>query len=119
VFGFGKKKRNDFNGAVDTKLNNEYQIQTRSNELFPGSIAYLGFLDIAWKAKMNEHEASMYMAILYYCGLIDNGHYDVAEPVGQRIQAVSEFCLPKGMIGEAHWKRFNKAIHEAADKVPA
>jgi len=114
MFGFGKKEnRKQFNGTVDTKMNIEYQIQTKDNERFPGILAYLEYLDIAWKAKMNDDEAAMYMATLYYCGLIKNGYTDEAEPLGKRVQNIADFCVPKGMISEERWSKFSGAIASA------
>ena len=74
MFGLFKNKRKQFNGLVDTKLNNDYQIQTRDNSKFPGVIAYLEFLDIAVSARMNETEAAMYIATMYFYGLCKHGH---------------------------------------------
>jgi hypothetical protein len=50
MFGSGifANKRKKYNGTVDTKLKNEYQIATRDNPSFPGALAYLGLIDNAW-----------------------------------------------------------------------
>jgi len=66
MFGSGRRKR--YNGAVDVKLNNEYQINTQNSPGFPGALAYLR-LDNAWNGKMSEDEAALYIATLYCCGL--------------------------------------------------
>ena len=112
MFGFGNNRKK-YNGAVDLKLNNEYQIQTKNNDKFPGMLAYLELIDNARKAKMNEDEAAMYIATLYYCGIAKNGYLEEAEVLLERIQSIAMFCLPKNMISEDHWRRFLGAIEEA------
>ena len=112
------KNRKQYNGTVDTKLNNEYQIQTRENDLFPGINAYLKLLDNAWAAQMNEDEAAMYVASLYAAGLKQHGFYDVAWPVVDRMIAVGKFGAERGMIRVELADRFMNAV-ESARPAPA
>lgn len=111
MFGFGNRKK--YNGVIDTKLNNEYQIQTRENPKFPGALAYLELIDIAWAAKMTEDEGALYIAALYYCGILKEGYQSEAEALLPRIHSVVEFGLPKGMISKARWSKFSAAINDA------
>lgn len=92
------RNRKKYNGTVDTKLNNEYQIPTRDNERFPGLMGYLQLIDNAWAASMTEDEAAMYIATLYYCGLVENGHQMEARAVVGRINSVGQFGVSNGSI---------------------
>lgn len=112
------KNRKKFNGDVDAKLNNEYQIETRDNELFPGLTAYLKLLDAAWDAQMNEDEAAMYLASLYAAGLKKHGFYDVAWPVVDRLTAVGKFGVSRGLIRAELANKFLSAV-ESARPAPA
>jgi hypothetical protein len=111
MFGFGDRKK--YNGAIDIKLNNEYQIATRDNSNFPGMLAYLDLIDNAWKAKMSEDEGALYIATLYYCGILKRGLHTEAIPLLARIQSIVGFGLPKGMISQARWSKFSAAIQQA------
>lgn len=117
MFGFGNRRR--FNGDVDVKLNNEYQIPTRENPDFPGALAYLELLDIAWRARMNSDEAALYIAILLFSGLTKSARYDDAWAILQRIRKISDFGRDKGLIGRDHWARFERGIFDAEDLFPA
>ena len=112
------KNRKKFNGSVDAKLNNEYQIETRDNSFFPGLTAYLQLLDTAWEAQMNEDEAAMYLASLYAAGLKKHGFYDVAWPVVDRLTAVGKFGVSRGMIRPELADKFMSAV-ESARPAPA
>lgn len=112
------KNRKQYNGTVDAKLNNEYQIQTRDNEFFPGVMGYLQLIDNAWDAKMSEDEAAMYIASLYASGLKKHGFYDVAWPVVERLTAVGKFGVSRGMIRAELADRFMSAV-ESARPAPA
>ncbi len=116
MFGLFKNKRKQFNGLVDTKLNNDYQIQTRDNSKFPGVIAYLEFLDIAVSARMNETEAAMYIATMYFCGLCKHGHAQEASALLQRIDHISEFEIQRKTISHERWDRFSTAIAKAREE---
>lgn len=107
------KNRKKYNGAVDAKLNNEYQIETRENEFFPGINAYLQLLDTASNAQMNEDEAAMYVASLYAAGLKKHGFYDIAWPVVERLIAVGRFGVERGMIRVALADSFMNAVDSA------
>lgn len=111
MFGFGNRKR--YNGAVDVKLNNEYRIPTRDNPSFPGTLAYLELIDNAWNAKMSEDEGSLYIATLYYCGILKLGQHVEASALHNRIQSIVGFGLSKGMISQARWAKFSAAIQQA------
>lgn len=111
MFGFGDRKK--YNGSVDIKLNNEYQIATRNNPNFPGMLAYLELIDNAWKAKMTEDEGALYIATLYYCGILKRGLRDEASDLYSRIKSIVSFGLPKGMISQARWDKFSVAIQQA------
>lgn len=115
MFGFGKRKR--YNGSVDIKLNNEYQIATNDNPQFPGILAYLKFIDNAWNAKMSEDEGALYIATLYYCGLRKHGLHDDADALYSRIDAIVNFGLPKGLISQTHWAAFSELILQANSEV--
>lgn len=111
------KNRKKYNGQVDTKLNNEYQISTRDNPNFPGIMAYLELIDTAWNAKMNEDEAAMFIATLYFSGLCKHGLSIEASVLLPRIIKIAEFCVPKGMIGQERWNKFAGAIREGRELV--
>jgi hypothetical protein len=111
MLGIGKRKK--YNGAIDTKLNNEYQIQTKGNLLFPNVGAYLDLIDNAWKTNMSVDDGVLYIATLYYCGLVRQEHNEEAKDLLQRINSIVEFGLPKGIISEEKWSKFSKAIADA------
>ena len=111
MFGLGNRKK--YNGAVDIKLNNEYQVATRGNPSFPGALAYLELIDNAWNAKMSEDEAALYIATLYYCGILKQGQHAAANALYGRIQSIASFGVPKGMISQARWAKFAGAIQQA------
>lgn len=112
------KNRKKYNGAVDAKLNNEYQIETRGNNFFPSLDSYLKLLDTAWDAQMNEDEGAMYLASLYAAGLKKHGFYDVAWPVVERLTAVGKFGVSHGMIRIDLADKFMAAV-ESARPAPA
>lgn len=107
------KNRKKYNGAVDTKLNNEYQIQTRDNEYFPGMLAYLKLIDGAWDSNMSEDEAAMYIASLYVAGLKKHGFHEVALPVLERLMSVGQFGVNHGTIRFELAHRFLSAVDAA------
>lgn len=111
MFGFGNRKK--YNGAVDSKLNNEYQIATRDNPNFPGMLAYLDLIDNAWNVKMSQDEGALYIATLYYCGLLKHELYTEANALHSRIQSIGTFGLSKGIISQARWTKFSDAIQQA------
>ena len=111
MFGMGKRKR--YNAAIDIKLSLEYQIVTKGNSKFPGAIAYLKLIDNAWQTKMSEDEGALYIAVLYYSGLLKKGAHSEAEPLFTRIVSIAGFGLPKGMISQERWDKFKEAIDDA------
>jgi hypothetical protein len=110
---FGLENREKYNGVVDIKLNNEYQIVTRGNPSFPGVLAYLELIDNAWNARMSEDEGALYIATLYYCGIRQKGHHTEASVLQSRINSIVNFGLPRGMISQARWDKFSEAIQQA------
>lgn len=118
MFGFGRS-RPKFNGDVDVKLNNEYQLKTRGNPDFPAVGAYLEVLDIAWQARMNSDEAALYIAILMFSGFAKAGRFQDAWGLLQRIRAVSTFGRENGRIAIKHWQRFERGICEAEELFPS
>ena len=116
MFGFGDRRK--FNGTVDTKLNNEYQIDTNqgTNPSFPGPIFYGEMLDIAWFKKLTVDEAALYIATLYFCGVLEKGRIDEAKKVHSRIYSVASFCLPRRMISQQWWDKFSNEIEKVAAK---
>jgi len=115
MFGLFKNMAK-YNGNVNLKLNNEYQISTEDNPRFPGVLVYLQLIDNAWAARMSEDEAAMYIATLYFCGLAKAGYEDEAVELQGRIISVANFCVPKGIISQEKFSDFAAAIREAADK---
>jgi hypothetical protein len=107
------RNRKQYNGVVDVKLNNEYQIETQNNQYFPSVMAYLELIDKAWESGMSEEEAALYIATLYYCGLVKNGHFLLAQSVYGRIIPVANFCVQRGIVSEERWHKFNSAITNA------
>lgn len=97
MFGLFKNRKR-FNGDVDTKINNEYDIQTRNNPLFPSMTRYLQVLDEAWASKFTEDETALFVATLYYTGLLKANRSDLAEPLRKRLASVPQFGLEKGTI---------------------
>lgn len=111
MFGFGKRKK--YNGTVDIKLNNEYQVSTEDAPGFPGVFAYLELIDNAWNTNMTVDEAALYIATLYYCGLVKNDILDIAAELNLRIESIVRFGLSKETISQERWQKFSSAIEQA------
>jgi hypothetical protein len=62
---------------------------------------------------MSEDEGALYIATLYYCGLVQNGLQEKAEHLFARIQSVVEFGVPRGLISPLRWSNFSEAIRQA------
>lgn len=107
------KNRKKYNGTIDAKVNNEYQIKTRDNPLFPSVMGYLELIDNAWKTNMTEDEAAMYIATLYYCGLRKNGHHQEANVLTDRISSVGQFGVQHGTISMERAAKLLAAIEGA------
>lgn len=114
MFGFGGRRK--FNGTVDTKLNNEYQIDTNNlkNPKFPGSLRYLEMIDLAWSQKLSADEAALYIAVLYFSGILRKGHVAEANALRERIQSIGAFCLPRGMISQEWWDKFSSEVEKVS-----
>ena len=116
MFGFGKRRR--YNGAVDVKLHNEYQIDTQNAPGFPAVLGYLSLIDNAWNVKMTEDEVALYIASLHCIDLVEKGHRDEAMNLILRISSIGPFGVSKGLISHERWDRFSQAIREAEEKEP-
>lgn len=108
MFSFNKRKQ--YNGAVDTKLNNEYQIATHDDPNFSGVFAYLNLVDNAWYSNFSADECAMYIAILYYGGMLEKGRHADAARLLERVNAIANFNVPKGLISQEQWKKFVAGI---------
>ena len=111
MFGFGKRKK--YNGAIDTKLNSEYQIKTRDNPSFPGVLAYLERIDGFWNANLSEDQGALILATVYYCGTVKAGDTSEAERLLQRINTVAASDVNKGLISETFWGACKRDIAAA------
>ena len=107
------RNRKKYNGTVDIKLNNEYQIKTRDNKAFPGMLAYLEIIDKGWETKMNEDECAMYVATLYYCGIVKEGvNAEEVPGLKTRIEKIGEFGKDKKLISTQRYEKFMGAIRK-------
>lgn len=111
MFRFGNRRK--YNGAVDEKLNHEYQIVTRDNQNFPGAHAYLELIDSAWTSKMSEDEGAIYIATLHCCGLLRNHIYDEAKYLYLRILHTGIDGVSRGVISKVRWEKFSSALNQA------
>jgi hypothetical protein len=111
--GFFFKNRNKYNGAVDSKLNEEYQIPTRDNPKFPGIIAYLGLIDQAWDGRFTEQEAAMFIATLYYSGLKREQLHNDARALASRVSIIGQQDFSLGLISMHRLSTFLAAIEKA------
>lgn len=103
MFGFRNRKK--YNGAVDVKLNNEYQIKTRDNPNFPGILKYLELIDVSWNNKATEDECAMQIATLYLCGLIRHALRDERRVVADRFERVGPYGVERGLIRLEIWEK--------------
>jgi len=114
MFRIGKRKR--FNAVIDTKLNNEYQINTQNNIAFPQINAYLNLLDMAWNNKMTEDEGALYIATLYCCGIIKkDGYNKESSKIMDRIDSILDFSVPKGLISKTFASRCLTDLNKTFD----
>ena len=114
MFGFGRRKK--YNSIIDTKLNNEYQIETRDNPKFLGILAYLELIDKAWLANMTEDEGALFIAIIHLADLTEEKHTEEAELLLDRIRSISEFGLSMGLISTRRWSKFLATINDITKK---
>lgn len=112
------RNRNKFNGDVDVKLNNEYDIKTRDNPLFPEEFKYLNILDQAWNEKYTEDESAMFIAALYYSGLIKSGKNEAAAALRKRIASVGQYGVSRGTISLQRASAFLAHIEVADGSSP-
>lgn len=112
MFGFGNRKK--YNGAVDLKVRNGYGIVTSDNPKFGGPLSYLSLIDKAWEADMSIEEAGMYIAALYYAGIIkqDRNSPEVKE-LSLKIRSTSLHDHNRGLIGKARYAGFIGAVEKA------
>lgn len=116
MLGFRDRKK--FNGNVDHLLTSAYKIVTRDNPIFPGVLAYLEMLDQAWSAKFTDEEAAMFVATLYYSGLMQHGFYDEAGPLEIRLQEIGARGFAAGKIGMQRLSSFKAHIDKANEHKP-
>lgn len=110
---FGFRNRNQYNGNVDVKLTDSYGIATRDNPKFPGVLAYLKMIDQAWDSKFTEEEAAMFIATLYYSGLLRDGHKPEARILAARLSATGQADFGAGMISVQRLSAFMAAVEKA------
>lgn len=108
MFGFGDRKK--YNGQVDLKLINELGIATRDNEKFPGILKYLEIIDLAWNAKMTVDEGALYIATLYFCGIVRAGCRTEAEMLRLRLMEMAVMGLERRTVSHERWDKFSAAI---------
>ncbi|QLF20638.1 hypothetical protein [Pseudomonas aeruginosa] len=116
MLGFRNRKK--FNGNVDQLLTSKYKIVTRDNPRFPGVLAYLEMLDQAWNAKFTDDEAAMFVATLYYSGLMKNGFYDEAGALEGRLENIGASGFATGKIGMQRLGSFRDHIKKANEHKP-
>lgn len=102
---FGTAKRKKYHWAIDTILNNEYQIQTQTDPNFSGILAYWDLTDQLWcvRPKMSEDEAALVIAGAYYCGLLGTGRFEEAAILLSRIISVGQRAVSKGTLSPELW----------------
>jgi hypothetical protein len=103
-----------WNGAVATIIENEYGIRRKGNPDYPGVLAELEHLDIAWQTKATEHEAACMMAVSLFCGYVDHGRNDEAWELFKKIMAVAKPQVAVGLIRPIPWSRYSNAIEKSA-----
>lgn len=116
---FGFRNRQKYNGTVDTKINNEYQIATRDNPLFPAPLAYLQLIDTPFANHASEDECALQIATLYLAGLFRHGLWDDARVLAGRIESVTSFGLQRGLIRQEVWDRCVDLIERTQREVSA
>lgn len=110
MFGIGQRKK--YNGTVDIKVNNEYQISTRNNPEFPRLPEYLSKIEEAWSGGLSEDEAALYIACLHYGALLHGNQIERADALLARINTIGQFNLRRGIIIEERWE----ALYEIVEK---
>lgn len=115
IFWFRNRKK--YNGAVDVKLNNEYQIETRDNPHFPGILKYLEFIDVSWNENATEDECALRIATLYLSGLIRHGLWDEGRVVASRFEHVGPYGVERGLIRLEIWEKCVALIQKTQREV--
>ena len=77
--------------------------------------AYLELIDFGWNTKMSEDECALYIATLYYCGILEHGHHEEASAVLLRIKAIVQFGISKGIFPKEQWDKTSTTIKKAQD----
>lgn len=103
MFGFRNRKK--YNGSVDVKLNNEYQIPTQDNPKFPGVLQYLALIDESWNNYASEDECAMQIATLYVCGLFRQHLWEEARLIAERMDHIGPFGIKHGLIRSEVWDK--------------
>lgn len=110
------KSRPKFNGTVDTKLNNEYSIRTKQDNRFPGPAGYIRLLEDMWRLKTTEEEAAMYIAALFYRGILKTGYKEEALLLQKRIAEVGIFGVEHGLITRSRFDQITSEVRAATDE---
>lgn len=116
MFGFRNRKK--YNGVVDTKLNNEYQIRTNDNPHFPGVLAYLNLIDTFYQGGSTEDECALQIATLYLSGAIKHSLSDEAQSVWARMHQVAPFGVARGLIRQEVWDKCAALVKNAQGEAP-
>lgn len=109
------KNRQKYNGKVDGIITEGYRIATRDNDKFPGLTKYLELLDACWAERYTEQEAAMFVAALYYSGLMANGYLKEASALMKNIAAMGHAASASGEISANRMMAFMAHI-EVANK---
>lgn len=107
------KARRRYNGAVDIRLRNEYQIETNGNNHFPELTEYLNFIKLSKKNSMNADETALHIATLYYCSLLSAQMFEEASAVLLSIEALSLKHTLEGYISEQSYLKSLELISDA------
>jgi hypothetical protein len=102
---FGFRSRMKYNATVDIKLNNEYNIKTQDNPLFPGVLKYLELIDASWNNNASEDECALQIATLYLCGLIRGNLVDDAKVLAGRVDQVAQYGVDRNLIRQDIWDK--------------
>ena len=116
MFGFRNRKK--YNGSVDTKLNNEYGIQTQGNSNFPGAIAYLGLIDAPFNNGVTEDECALQIATLYLCGTFKHNLHGESKAIEARMKQVVPFGIKTKQIRNEIWEKCNAMIERSRAGAP-
>lgn len=110
---FGFRNRKNYNGSVDTKLNNEYGIRTQGNSNFPGAIAYLGLIDAPFNNGSTEDECALQIATLYLCGAFKHNLHGETKAIEDRMRQVVPFGIKTKQIRSEMWEKCRTMIERS------